>query len=106
MVQLDAELVYSHEDSNFQYPDMDNDRILGLCTGALAAAAASCSRNTLDLIPLGIEAIIIAFKTGLHVSDVAQRIEPPQDFDRSWSMVVTGSAVAGVVKTFCEQSVS
>jgi len=90
----------------FQYPDTDNDRILGLCTGALAAAAVSCSRSTLDLISLGVEAVIVAFKTGVHVSDVAQRIEPLQDSDQSWSMVVTGSAAAEAVEKFCEQSVS
>lgn len=60
----------------------------------------------LDLIPLGVEAVIVAFKTGVHVSDVAQRIEPSQDSDQSWSIVVAGSTAAGVVKTFCEQSVS
>ena len=66
----------------------------------------SCSRNTLDLIPLAVEAVVAAFKTGVHVSDVAQRIEPLQDPDQSWSMVVAGPAAAGVVETFCEQSVS
>lgn len=83
----------------FQYPDTDNNRILGLCTGAFAAAAVSSSRNTLDLIPLGVEAVIVAFKTGVHVSDLAQRIEPLQEFDQSWSMVVASSAAAGVVET-------
>ena len=66
----------------------------------------SCSRNTLDLITLGVEAVVVAFKIGVHVSDVAQRIEPLQDPNESWSMVVAGSAAAGVVETFCEQSVS
>lgn len=66
----------------------------------------SCSRNTLDLIPLGVETVIVAFKMGVHVSDIAQRIEPLQKFDQSWSMVVAGPAAAGVVETFCEQSVS
>ena len=66
----------------------------------------SCSRNTLDLVPLGVQAIIVAFKTGVHVSDVAQRIEPLRDSDESWAMVVAGSAAAGIVESFCAQSVS
>ena len=105
LIKQEAEKAYSHEDSKFQYPDPDNDRVLGLCTGALAAAAVSCSRSTLDLVPLGVEAVIVAFRTGVHVSDVAQRIEPLLDFDESWSIVVAGSAAAGIVEDFCEQSV-
>ena len=66
----------------------------------------SCSHNTFDLVPLGVEAVIIAFKTGVHVSEVAQRIEPLQDSDQSWSIVVAGLAAAGVVEKFREQSVS
>ena len=65
----------------------------------------SCSSNTLDLVPLGVEAVIVAFKTGVHVSDVAQRIEPLQGSDESWSIVVAGSAAAGIVEKFCEHSV-
>lgn len=65
----------------------------------------SCSRNTLDLVPLGVEAIIIAFRTGVHVSDTAQRIEPSQDLDQSWSMIVGGTEAARMVEIFCEQTV-
>ena len=85
----------------------DNARILGLCTGALAAAAVSCSRSTLDLIPLAVCAVIAAFRTGMHAADVAQRVAPLGTSDRSWSMIVSGLASAeAAVKSFCEQTVS
>lgn len=100
-----AEQERSHEDSKCQYPDPEQDHILGICTGALAASAVSCSCNTLDLVPLGVEAIIVAFRTGVHVHDTAQRIEPSQDLDQSWSMIVGGEEAAGMVEAFCEQSV-
>ena len=84
----------------------DNARILGLCTGALAAAAVSCSRSTLELIPLAVEAVILAFRTGMHVTDVAQRVEPSGASDRSWSLIVPGVEVGeAAVKGFCEQTV-
>ncbi|KAJ6199961.1 hypothetical protein J3E72DRAFT_186462 [Bipolaris maydis] len=75
------------------YPSLENSRILGLCTGTLAAAAVSCSRSTLDLVPLGVAAVVTAFKTGIHVTNVAQRVEPSQEgqTDRSWSMLVGGT---------------
>ena len=81
-------------------------RVLGLCTGALAAAAVSCSRNTLELIPMAVTAVIVAFRTGMHVTDVAQRASPSDGSDRSWSIIVPGMASAeAAVKNFCEQTV-
>ncbi|KAL8665034.1 MAG: hypothetical protein Q9202_002590 [Teloschistes flavicans] len=94
----------SHEDSKAGYPNTENDRILGVCTGALAAAAVSCSRNTLDLLPLSIQAITVAFRTGVHVSSLAHRIEPLQDTGQSWSMIVAGPTAARAVEAFREES--
>ena len=84
----------------------DNARILGLCTGSLAAAAVSCSQSTLELIPLGVCAVVVAFRTGMRATDVAQRVAPSDASDRSWSMVVSGLASAeAAVNSFCEQTV-
>ena len=84
----------------------DNARILGLCTGALAAAAVSCSRRTLELIPMAVDAVIIAFRTGMHVVDVAQRVESSDASDRSWSIVIPGLAAGeAAVDGFCEETV-
>ena len=83
----------------------DNSRILGLCTGALAAAAVSCSRSLLELIPIAVDAVIIAFRTGMLVMDVAQRVEPLDASDRSWSIIVAGAASAEAIPRLCEQTV-
>jgi hypothetical protein len=83
----------------------NNSRILGLCTGALAAAAVSCSRTTLELIPIAVDAVIVAFRLGMLVTDVAQRVEPSEASDPSWSTIVAGLASAEAVHRFCEQSV-
>lgn len=84
----------------------NNARLLGLCTGALAAAAVSCSRSILELVPMAVNAVIIAFRTGTHVTDVAHRVEPSDTLDGSWSLIVSGleSSVAAV-KSYCEQTV-
>ena len=85
----------------------DNARVLGLCTGALAAAAVSCSRSTLELIPLAVCAVTVAFKTGVYATEAAQRIAPSDSSDRSWSMIVAGLAAGeAAVNSFCEQTVS
>ncbi|RYO88001.1 hypothetical protein DL766_004976 [Monosporascus sp. MC13-8B] len=68
---------------------------------ALAAAAVSCSQSTMELVPMAVDAVIVAFRTGMHVTDMAQRIEPPDSLEeKSWSIIVPGLASAGVVHKF------
>ncbi|KAI1378966.1 ketoacyl-synt-domain-containing protein [Hypoxylon crocopeplum] len=78
-----------------------NSFVCGLCTGALAAAAVGCSRNTLELVPVAVDAVIVAFRTGMHVTDMAQRL---QSSDQSWSIIVPGLASVDAVRRFCEQT--
>ena len=79
--------------------------MLGVCTGALAAAAVSCSRSVLELVPMAVDAVAVAFRTGMHVMEVAKRIESSDASDQSWSIIVPGLASAEVVHRLCEQSV-
>jgi imidazoleglycerol phosphate synthase glutamine amidotransferase subunit HisH len=72
----------------------------------LAAAAVSCSRSTLDLIPAAVQAVTAAFRTGVRVIDVARRIEPTDASMQSWSIIVPGVAAAeAAVTEFNEQTV-
>ena len=81
--------------------------MLGLCTGTLAAAAVACSRSTLDLIPMAVDAVVVAFRIGLHVTDTAERFAPLPASDRTWSIIVSGLAAAeAAVTQFCSQTVS
>lgn len=80
--------------------------VLGLCTGAIAAAAVVCSRNTLELVPIAVDAVVVAFRTGMRVADMAQRLEPSDSLDQSWSFVVPGSASAEVVDAYAKNTVS
>lgn len=79
---------------------------IGLCTGALAAAAVTCSRSTLDLVPLAVDAVTVAFRIGMHVTDAARRVAQLNDSDESWSIIVPGTASFEAVDKFCEQTVS
>lgn len=84
---------------------VDNSRVLGLCTGALAAAAVGCSRNTLELVPLALDAVTVAFRVGMHVTDMAQRLQPSDSSDQSWSIIVPGLASVEAVHKFGEETV-
>ncbi|KAH7120580.1 hypothetical protein EDB81DRAFT_914248 [Dactylonectria macrodidyma] len=77
---------------------------IGLCTGALAAAAVSSSRSMLDLIPRAVDAVTVAFRIGMHVTDAAKRVALAQNLDESWSIIVPGTASYEAVDKFCEET--
>lgn len=68
-----------------ELPNVANTRVLGLCTGLLAGAVVASSKNVVDLLPLAVEAVRIAFRTGTCVGSVAHEIDASAD---SWSTIV------------------
>ena len=66
--------------------------VVGLSTGLLAAAAVALSPRIQALMPLALEAVLIAFRLGLQVKNTASNIElsPAHNDDSSWSYVITG----------------
>ncbi|KAL9102125.1 MAG: hypothetical protein Q9163_002686 [Psora crenata] len=72
------------------YPLAAETHISGLCTGLLAAAAISSSRAIADLLPAAIEAVLIAFRTGLRTMEVRDRICKRSTMSPNWSVVVSG----------------
>ena len=67
--------------------------VVGLSTGLLAAAVVALSPTIPALMPLAVEAVLIAFRLGLHVKNTASNIETSSDHDdgSSWSYVITGT---------------
>ena len=62
-------------------------RLLGLCTGLLAASAVASVDSLIALLPVAIETVRIAFRTGAHVADVAERLDISSDTYESWSTI-------------------
>ncbi|KAI9744716.1 MAG: hypothetical protein M1818_001641 [Claussenomyces sp. TS43310] len=88
------------------YPRPEDTYVLGICTGALAAAAiASCSTLS-ELLPAAVQTVQIAFRLGLCVVDVRDRIEiPSAEVSQEWSMVVPGldpKTAAEAIGEFCQ----
>lgn len=94
------------------YPSPQHTRLLGLCTGAIAAAAVGCARSVLELLPLAVTAVAVAFRTGLCAADAGKRTgghEAVQAFIHSsqpWSIVAAGPGASHAVQAFCTTSVS
>ncbi|KAE8360308.1 hypothetical protein BDV27DRAFT_167918 [Aspergillus caelatus] len=63
--------------------------LVGLCTGSLAAAAISCARTSIDLLALGIEAVVVAFRVGMHVARRANTLAGEDSLQwKPWSLAV------------------
>ncbi|KAL8767433.1 MAG: hypothetical protein Q9194_005985 [Teloschistes cf. exilis] len=69
--------------------DSSNTRIIGSCTGLLAAVAASSSKNSSRLPVLGVLLVRIAFRAGLLVASTGNRLQQGST-NHSWSIAVMG----------------
>ena len=71
-----------------QYPPGSNSYVIGLCTGSFAAAAISTSQTISELLPAGIEAVLVAFRTGLRSWEARNDIEHCSVASPVWSVSV------------------
>ncbi|GAB1191821.1 Non-reducing polyketide synthase pks27 [Aspergillus pseudonomiae] len=73
-----------------KYPSIHRTCLIGLCTGLLSAAAVGCCESITDLVPLATHTVLIAFRAGLFVADVRDRLEPPTGSPVAWSVLIPG----------------
>lgn len=83
---------------------------VGLCTGLLSASAVASSQSTLSLIVNALTTVRVAFRIGVKVNGVAQRLSRNGDTNvgQSWSRLVVGAqkeASVAAVGQFNEQQV-
>ncbi|GME35517.1 Polyketide synthase [Neofusicoccum parvum] len=88
IAQLSHYIGYFSENPT-ELPSQANTRALGLCTGLLAASAVASAKTLSDLLPLGVEAVRIAFRTGAVVGNVKEALEHAEEA-QSWSTIVAG----------------
>ncbi|KOC18793.1 putative polyketide synthase [Aspergillus flavus AF70] len=84
--------------------------LVGFCTGSLAAAAVSCVRTSIDLLTLGIEAVVVAFRVGMHVARRANALGGDGGSQwKPWSLAVTDgseSETEKILEEFTRDEVS
>jgi naphtho-gamma-pyrone polyketide synthase len=76
-------------DLGHAYPSSGESFIIGLCTGQLASAAVSSSRTVGELIPAGVETVVLALKLGICVLKVQELVESSRSVS-SWSVLISG----------------
>ncbi|KAM0333327.1 hypothetical protein ACHAQA_001988 [Verticillium albo-atrum] len=64
--------------------------LLGLCTGLFAAAAVASTPSVSTLIPLAVQVVLMAFRTGSHVASLAERLSPATNQSEPWTHVLAG----------------
>lgn len=95
------------EESRISYISTNTDvRLVGLCTGLITATAVASSNSLTALLPLAIEAVRIAFRTGAHVGKVAQQLESSSG-RQSWSAIVNSDekTVQAILEKFQKDNV-
>lgn len=76
-------------DLGHQYPSKSESLIVGLCTGQLASAAVSSSKTVGELIPAGVETVVLALRLGTCVVKMRELVEE-NGHSQSWSVLVSG----------------
>ncbi|PNS21399.1 beta-ketoacyl-acyl-carrier-protein synthase II [Sphaceloma murrayae] len=75
-----------------EYPDhlphTNNTRVIGLCTGSLAASVIVSAKSLGELIPLGVEAVRVAFRAGACADAAKRALQQSGDEEEPWSTIV------------------
>ncbi|KAJ5795215.1 hypothetical protein N7457_001814 [Penicillium paradoxum] len=82
--------IHYYGDLGHVYPSGDESCIIGLCTGQLTSAAVSCAKTVGELIPAGVETVVIALRLGMCVTKVQELVECSKPAASSWSVLVSG----------------
>jgi iterative type I PKS product template protein len=86
-----AHYIGYYEENPTELPRPENTRVIGLCTGLLAASVVASCRSLGELVPLAVEAVRIAFRIGTLVKNLKDALEPVTNTKDSWSTVASTS---------------
>ena len=96
-------------ETSHPYPSRDSTYLLGICTGSFPAVAVSASKSLSELIPAGIEASLVAFRTAtLSLQCQVDHFRGTDTQERIWSAIVNAKEVdaAKLIQRFCEEKVT
>lgn len=74
-----------------ELPSAQSTRVLGLCTGLLAAAAVVSAKNVSDLVPLAVDFVRMSFRSGAIVNGPKSAMTLTGEEKASWSTICTGT---------------
>lgn len=70
-------------------PHPDRTLVVGLCSGLWAGAAISITPSLPDLVPVGVQTVLLAFRVGSYVHTIAEQFSPTpaHDSSASWTRI-------------------
>lgn len=77
------------QNSSESYPTASENIIIGVCLGELSAAAVSLASSLTQLLPLAVESVRVAFRTGLMADRVSRELERPVSPRQNWSIAIS-----------------
>ena len=80
---------FSTYGQKWSYPKAANSCVIGICSGALAAAAVSSSTTFSNLLPAAVHSVVISFRTGLRSAEASLAINSSRGFRGDWSLLVS-----------------
>ncbi|KAL1839340.1 hypothetical protein VTJ49DRAFT_1636 [Mycothermus thermophilus] len=85
-----AHYLHHAEKHNEDITSPQNTFLIGLCSGLWAAAAISMTPSLTGLVHIGVQVVILAFRTGSYVHEMGQRLSPAHDQSDSWTYIFAG----------------
>ncbi|KAI1363172.1 polyketide synthase for naphthopyrone YWA1 [Xylaria arbuscula] len=70
-----------------EYPSGPNHVVVGMCTGQLAASTIASASSVGELVSLAVQAVVIAFRTGIHVTNTRDLVSNDTDKTQNWSYI-------------------
>ena len=86
--------VFSTNGQRWPYPKTTRSCVIGLCSGALAAAAVSSSTTFFNILPAAVHSVVISFRTGLRSAEAGLMISSSKDSQGEWSLLVSKLTIA------------
>jgi len=87
----------------------DRTQLVGLCSGLFAASAIASTPTLSTLVPVAVQVVLMAFRTGSYVHKLAERLYPTIEQSESWTYIFPGlkaDETASLLKEFHQSSVS
>ena len=65
--------------------------MVGLCSGLFAASAITATPTLSTLVPVAVQVVLMAFRTGSYVHSLAERLSPASDKSESWTYILSNT---------------
>ncbi|SMR63496.1 unnamed protein product [Zymoseptoria tritici ST99CH_1A5] len=95
IAQLGHYIGYFSENPS-ELPAVSDTRVLGLCTGLLAASAVVSAKTVEELAIVGVDFVRIAFRSGAVVDNVRSMLGQSSQDKSTWSTIISGPSEVDV----------